>query len=100
MEDLESDGLLPRFSLRWFAFYFTLSIVLAWVLRQAIVGHLWAWAVMFTASVVVGLFLIYAAIFMLVWIPSSALRMHTAGKSLDVPGPTSDTVRDNQEPLA
>lgn len=69
-EHIESDGLLPRFSLQRLALSFTLAIFLAWVIRQAIIGHLWAKAAISTSLSMAVLFAIYAFLFLIIWLPN------------------------------
>lgn len=78
MDNVESGGLLPRFTLRWFSIYFTLAIFGAWILRQALMGSLWAWAAVFTLAALAGFFAFYALLFLVIWIPS---RLAQSGRS-------------------
>ncbi|MEZ6091028.1 MAG: hypothetical protein R3C05_24010 [Pirellulaceae bacterium] len=83
MEELKHEGFLPKFTLRWMAFYFTLSIFVAWVIRQAMQGSLWASAAIFTLAMCVALFLLYAIAFLAIWLPSSQANRNgiTANRS-------------------
>ena len=78
MDELKHEGFLPKFSLRWMAFWFTISIFFAWVIRQAVLGSQWASAAVFTFGVIAVLFAMYAAIFLAVWLPSYLAGMERA----------------------
>ena len=74
-EEVETQDLLPSFSLKRLAIYFTLSILFAWVFRQAMNGQLWAIALVGTASATVMLMLIFAFVFLMVWIPARFTKL-------------------------
>ncbi|QDV69789.1 hypothetical protein Poly24_35060 [Rosistilla carotiformis] len=78
MENVESDGLLPRFTLRWFSILFTLSVLVAWIFRQSVLGSQWASAAMVTLAVMAGMFAIYAVLFMLIWAPNALANLGNA----------------------
>ena len=69
-EETDTQGFFPVFSLRLFFIVFTLATFFAWVIRQAIIGQLWAQALVATGTAVVLLFVIYAIIFLCIWVPA------------------------------
>ncbi|WP_417734265.1 hypothetical protein [Rosistilla oblonga] len=77
MENIESGGLLPRFTLKWFSICFTLSILIAWILRQAVMESLWAQAMIATLLSIATLFAISAILFLTIWIPSALANLGT-----------------------
>ncbi|QDS89365.1 hypothetical protein EC9_35640 [Rosistilla ulvae] len=83
MENVESDGLLPRFTLRWFSIVFTLSVLVAWIFRQSVLGSLWASAAMVTLAVMGGMFAIYAVLFMVIWAPNALANLGTSSTQRD-----------------
>lgn len=66
--------LLPQLTLRSVLFWFTISIFAAWVIRQATLESQWAIAMVVAIAATAGFFLIYASLFLLVWLPAEMFR--------------------------
>jgi len=62
--------LLPQLTLRSVLLWFTLSILGAWVIRQATLDSQWAMAIVVALAATAGFFLIYAFLFLIVWLPA------------------------------
>lgn len=74
------QSLLPRFTLSRFLAGFTICILFAWFIRQAIAGQIWAIAFVIAGSSLLGFFGIYAIIFLLIWLPARFAR----GREVDL----------------
>ncbi|QDV58345.1 hypothetical protein [Rosistilla oblonga] len=90
MENIESGGLLPRFTLRWFSICFTLSVLIAWILRQAVMGSLWAQAGIATLVAMAGFFAIYAVLFLTIWIPTAIANLGSSSEQSTAAAAPSD----------
>lgn len=71
--------LIPQFSIRTLLALTVLAALVAWVLSQAAAGETWAQCTGYTLVFVVGLFLVYGALFLAAW---------TTGRVLGIVAPT------------